>query len=210
MNRCRSSSLQVPTAVRGYRWRQVQACFSLAWKCETGRGVRVDPARALDLYELACGRDDVQGCLSGGSLFERVPELTADPQRQVALFKRACTLGDVNGCEQWKLATASTAASPGARPGHRSAPCECTSWSRCSSSRATGRSSPIARNHTGPGPRATPTDTPCRRRSRYVTYAVNASYRLLASERSAARSMGVHPRDPMLDYSRLGRQVRVG
>jgi len=90
----------------------VQACFSLAWKYETGRGVRVDPARALDLYELACGRDDVQGCLSGGSLFERVPELTADPQRQVALFKRACTLGDVNGCEQWKLATASPVASP--------------------------------------------------------------------------------------------------
>jgi hypothetical protein len=88
------------------------ACLTLAWKLETGQGVRADPARALELYELACGRDDVQACLGGGSLFERVPALAAAPQRRLALFERACTLGDVNGCEQRKLAAAGNVGSP--------------------------------------------------------------------------------------------------
>jgi len=90
----------------------VHVCLSLAWKLEIGRGVRTDPARALDLYEFACGRDDVQGCLGGGSLFDRVPELAADPRRMVTLLERACTLGNVNGCEQWRLAAAKAVASP--------------------------------------------------------------------------------------------------
>lgn len=69
-------------------------CQRLGWEYEQGERVRLDPERALALYEKGCAARAASSCFFAGTLLEGRGRRTP----AAALYARACSGGDAEGC----------------------------------------------------------------------------------------------------------------
>lgn len=74
------------------------ACQRAADQIDKARGVERDEARAIELYEKACGLGDVDGCVGAGELLA-VPDAPPDAKnRALVAFVKACVGHSGYGC----------------------------------------------------------------------------------------------------------------
>jgi TPR repeat protein len=75
-----------------------QACYSLAKKYGTGKGVPKDEATSARLYEQACQGKYLPGCTILGSLYLSGQGVPASIERASTVWRHACDAGEPGSC----------------------------------------------------------------------------------------------------------------
>ncbi|GEM_PF-5334264 len=86
------------------------ACGSLAWDYDEGKGVAANPVRAAMLYEPLCDAGETFACNNLGIMFEEGRGVAKSEAKAQALFRRACDGGDKDGCDNLQSNASSAAA----------------------------------------------------------------------------------------------------
>jgi len=75
----------------------VEDCVTLGAMYLRGDVVRIDPARAIELFRGACTSGSARGCMKLGDLYHD-GTLKDDPTEEVTLYRKACDAGANRGC----------------------------------------------------------------------------------------------------------------
>jgi TPR repeat protein len=75
-----------------------RGCTNVGRIYKAGRGVPVDPARAVTLFAEACAKGDGLGCSDLGLQYAWGVGVTQDAARAASLYRDACRLRDEAGC----------------------------------------------------------------------------------------------------------------
>src|ERR1043165_9528934 len=73
-------------------------CANLAALYASGKGVKVDLARARELYAKGCNDGDMNACMGLGDLYRRGPP--GEHARSIPLYERACKANIGRACTQ--------------------------------------------------------------------------------------------------------------
>jgi TPR repeat protein len=76
----------------------LELCYQLGLLYQEGEGVPKDQARAVALYQRACGKPVDSGCFVRGYAYDGGPGVVLRPRRAASLFKAACDAGLAAGC----------------------------------------------------------------------------------------------------------------
>ena len=77
---------------------KLDRCSVLGVMAETGRGTKVDPARAARLFEHACSGGNPRACVNLGVLYAQGAGVIPNPRAARSLYTLACNDGDAEGC----------------------------------------------------------------------------------------------------------------
>lgn len=74
------------------------SCALAGYAYEKGKGVSEDSKRAMELYEQACAKKNLDGCTGVGFLFSKGEGVAQDKGRAATIFKEACGKGNGRAC----------------------------------------------------------------------------------------------------------------
>ena len=72
--------------------------FDIAYAIDMGSGVKIDHAKAADLYATACDSGIAMACTDLGIDYHKGEGVAQNYARAAALYSKACNGGDASGC----------------------------------------------------------------------------------------------------------------